>query len=332
MRARLRLAALGLAVCCAWMGQAVADEQASSQEGQSCALDNAFSLPATTEPGGFVSIPVKINDKDAMLEVDTGSIYSSVTVDTVNERKLPHKPIPKGMFSFLAGVNVTDMALLNAFRIGPLSTLNYPLIIEPPRISEIDVDGLIGPDIFQNYDLELDFAGGKLNVFHWNGCDGKGAYWKDLDYDAVPILFDTEWHINVPLTIDGKPIRAVLDTGAQVSFISMTAAKKIFGIDEGAAALKSLGKLEFNGVPAETYSYPFATLSFGKTKVDRPNVLIVSDEVARGDRRLLLGVDMLRHMRLYIAYKRRTLYVADATAVIGPPPTLVPDAASAPKP
>ena len=105
----------------------------------------------------------------------------------------------------------------------------------------------------------------------------------------------------------------MLDTGAHTSFITLRAAARLLGLEENDSSFKLKGNQRINGMMAPVYSYPFKSLSFGAVSVTNPHIEIVSDKVW-GENRLLLGVDILRQLHLYIAYKERKLYVTPAQA------------------
>src|SRR5215831_11074703 len=50
-----------------------------------CTLKEVAGLDMLTDPSGAVGVPVKFNNKDAILGIDTGSIFSSISVPLVNE-------------------------------------------------------------------------------------------------------------------------------------------------------------------------------------------------------------------------------------------------------
>jgi predicted aspartyl protease len=121
-------------------------------------------------------------------------------------------------------------------------------------------------------------------------------------------------HIRIPVTIDGKEINAVLDTGAPTSFITMRAARRYLGLDEKDPALKSRGTVSINGMAGTVYNYPFQSLSFGAIQVSHPQIHIVEDRVWDNQTDLLLGIGILRQLHLYIAYKEGNMYITPALA------------------
>jgi hypothetical protein len=62
-------------------------------------------------------------------------------------------------------------------------------------------------------------------------------------------------------------------------------------------------------------TYPFETLRVGNVSVDAPDIILVPDNIARRPAdapRLLLGMNILRRMKLFVAYGRNRLMVSPA--------------------
>jgi Aspartyl protease len=132
----------------------------------------------------------------------------------------------------------------------------------------------------------------------------------------VPMKLDENRHITIPVTLDGKQLIAVADTGAARSFMSLDVAKAIFGLDEKNPALKSLGAVSINNVASEQlYHYPFQSLTFEGIAVRNPDIAITkgSDD-DKDDPQLVIGIGVLRQLHLYIAYKEQVLYLTPAEA------------------
>src|SRR5262249_46637795 len=100
--------------------------------------------------------------------------------------------------------------------------------------------GLIGSEILRNYDLDFDFAAAKLNLIEPDHCKGKVVYWPAQTIATIPFEVGRGFQIRLPLLVDGKPMTALLDTGASVSGMSIDTAKRIFRIDPLSAGLEKV--------------------------------------------------------------------------------------------
>jgi hypothetical protein len=63
------------------------------------------------------------------------------------------------------------------------------------------------------------------------------------------------------------------------------------------------------------YRFPFDTLSFEGVTVQNPDIDIIPGETyGKLNPQLIIGINVLRQLRVYIAYKEQTLYLTSAEA------------------
>src|SRR5262249_8496466 len=76
-----------------------------------------------------------------------------------------------------------------------------------------------------NDDLDIDFGAMTLNFYSTDHCDGGGvANWPRQAFAVVPVT-RVEGHIELPVTLNGHPLRATIDPGAPWSVINLTRAR-----------------------------------------------------------------------------------------------------------
>jgi predicted aspartyl protease len=176
-----------------------------------------------------------------------------------------------------------------------------------------DLGGTIAPNILSHYDADFDFANAKFRLFSQDHCEGKVVYWTTDVPSKIAIIIDRVGHIEVPVQIDGKEIKALIDTGSSRSMLSLETARNLFGLDEKDPRLTPV-----KGDEAQhAVHFPFAKLSFQDVTVDDPDIVLVPDEVSKfynAGPKLLLGMGILRQLHLYIAYREHKLYVTAASA------------------
>jgi len=209
------------------------------------------------------------------------------------------------------------------------------------------VAGILGPNILHAYDLDLDFGNNKLNLMSQDHCEGKVIYWSASAVAMVPMRVAKSWHIVVPVTLDGHQYNAMLDTGAFNTTLNFTIAESDFGLKPGSPDMKpvaNLGDRDSNQI----YSHIFKSLAFEGISISNPNVTIIADlmkgpiskpppigtrlpenDEAQGLPDMLVGMDVLRHFHIYIAYKEQRLYITPADA---PQPTVASQVSATPTP
>jgi hypothetical protein len=300
----------------AWIGPAAAllallpCSQASAQQAPDCRLRASAMLEMQTMPDGRVTIPVQIEGHDYRLMVDTGGYINTLSPQLVREQSYE----PQRSAGELRGMGkrrLDHYVTVKDFMIGRAHGKNFKFFVSDYSI--LFHDGTLTPQVLAAYDVDLDFAHGKFNLFSPDHCPGQVAYWTKSGATEVPIQNQALNQVRIPVTIDGKEIMAMVDTGAPTSFISMRAAKRYLKLDEKDPALKSRGNIPIYGITAPVYNFPFGNLNFGDIKVSHPQIQIVADKVLDQDE-LVLGIGILRQLHLYIAYKEKKMYVTPALA------------------
>ncbi len=147
------------------------------------------------------------------------------------------------------------------------------------------------------------------------------VYWTQQPYMALPFRLDDNKHILFTVTVDGRDMDALLDTGSDDAILRLDVARSMLGWNANLPELKCSD--------GETYCrYPFKTLAFGGVSVANPNIEILPDRLASlqevgelhektGDMQeppIIIGASILRKMHLYIAYGERVIYATGADA------------------
>ncbi|HUJ47419.1 MAG TPA: aspartyl protease family protein [Rhizomicrobium sp.] len=291
-----------------------ADEHAQP----SCALQSMASLDTQTLPNGEIAVPATLNDTPALLAVDTGSIYSSISEEAAVEQGA-HVQFSPYIGSFMNGVSTNAFTVLNSFAVGPLrSPKKWSVAIAPDQMLPASISGYLGPDVMRAYDVEFDFYHGKFNLFAHTNCAG-AVYWTHDAAAVVPMKVADDGHIVVDATLDGKPVTILLDTGSPSSVMSVEAAEKLFGIAKDDQRLKFVRSISLNGgSDTPFYSFPFSSLSFGAITVANPKIQLIPQENfdphGRQDAQIVLGMSVLRQLHLYVAYDQKMLYLSAAEA------------------
>lgn len=273
------------------------------------------SIDMIMEPGGNIAVPVQINGLPYRFGVDTGNVYTVATTSISQYLNFDLSSL-RAIFTLMGGVSSNTAGRSQSFFVGTLGAPNFAFVIMPDfALGDIGTDGLLGPDIMSTYDVDIDFAHAKLNLFAPDHCPGGVVYWTKGDYQKVPIELEDSWHITTPVTLDGKQLTATVDTGAAHTVLSSGAAESIFGITLTSPGIRKLGSFRVNGSnPQIWYTYPFHELSIGGITIHDPLIMIAPDNKLGSGARLLLGLTALRQFHMYIAYKERALYLTSAEA------------------
>ena len=224
----------------------------------------------------------------------------------------------------------------------------------------VGFDGILAGDLLMHYDVDIDFPARRMTVFSQGHCPGDVVVRPGVPVAVVPFLMqapdadlpgrrrplssEPDTHIRVPVTLDGKRFLAVVDTGALNSTISARTAREAFGVDIDTPGSLPLGMID-NEPSHRLFVRRFSRLAFEGVAVLNPRMVVIPDLVGARDpdnrtiagsrvRRvddglsppLTIGMDVLKHMDLYIGFQERKLYIslpdapiAAASAAKAPP-------------
>ena len=175
--------------------------------------------------------------------------------------------------------------------------------------------GTLGPSVMANYDMEIDPAHNKVNLYSQNHCPGEVVYWTRSPYAAIPMRLDSFLHIILPVDLDGHTFEALIDTGSSHSWLLYDLAKGPFGWTDDT---KELAPATDAGAGPGWYHYPFRSLSLNGVDIRNPRIDVHKGSGSAADRpTLVIGMDVLSKLRTFISYSEHMLYFTPANA---PPP------------
>jgi len=225
---------------------------------------------------------------------------------------------------------------IESLKIGANEAKHFHLMVGDPTNMSKYADGVLAGDLLMLFDVEFDFAKGKLNLFSQNHCPGKVVYWTQSGYAEIPFHFQNgpmqaNDHIDFNMTLDGHELLSELDTGSSWTWIRHKTASQIFGLEDTSPGMKRDPNSTDN---APAFMKQFDLLQLGGVAVKNPEVYIFTDhfedafhmahsEKSRDDpiygasvslEAMTLGMNVIRKLHLYVAYKEHTIYVTAADA------------------
>ncbi len=219
------LLALGLAACAI---------EPSQPLGQACAPRAVAEVPLRNVRN-FLMVPLAVNGREALFVVDTGAEASTITPQAVAALGLPRDGNHSTTLQGIAGSVRTHNALVSRLGIGTLVLNDVSFGVgampafpgqQPPVI------GLLGADILSDYDVELDLPHGRMAFYEVRDCTVLAPL---PGATSVPIARTPTGLVFVDAIVDGRRVRALLDTGARVTLLTRHTAAAL-GISEAALA------------------------------------------------------------------------------------------------
>ena len=282
-----------------------------------CALD-AIQLPVTMAEGLPV-VPVKIDGQGARLVVGSGAVFNQIEPGYARAHRLrmidaptrgTRLPVPaETLVRGPGGPVAAPVAMASSFEFADTALGATPMIVLQ-GIAE--ADGVLGQEVLHRTDGDYDLAGGVIQLVRATGCqDAKLAYWARAGtYWVIPLEPSPPKAPRdvVTITINGLPIRAMLDSGAPTSFITAKAAART-GIRIGEAGVTPtapLPGLERSRVRA--WKANFKNLQIGAETLQDAALTIVDASLDDAD--MVLGMDFFLTHHLYVANSQRKVYVS----------------------
>jgi clan AA aspartic protease (TIGR02281 family) len=249
-----------------------------------------------------------INGTPATILIDTGAFDTVLTSTGAERRKLPMRAT--GQYAKgIGGETAIHLAQVDAFSAGPLQIGRswMPVLAEfghPP-----DYDALIGAPFLLQADMEVSLATKTLRFFRPSNCSGASlAYWDEAAME-IPFEASNDPSPNPQFTVlvNGKKMRAMIDTGSASTVIGLAAAQRA-GLQLNAPGVTRVG--DSTGIGASRvarWSTSFATFQIGDEIVRNAQVGVID---WNGHVDILLGADFLRAHRVLIAMSQQKIYLS----------------------
>lgn len=304
-----------------------------ADEAKICKLHRYAHLDMALDGAGRPVVPVTINGTPLRFVVDTAGIYNGISEAAVEKLGLKYRKVRDSVVHHgVSGAKMKGVATADKFVIGAIPVDKMEFMVLPPEMSAPDSDGIISGGFLHVFDIEIDFAGGKFSIFLQTDCGARYVHWTKEPYGELPFEMNKkpmntgiwiiqkgrDWHITARAKLDGVDVDAVFDTGASTSFMTVEEAMDVLPSGTKIEDFKRLG--EETDPEKAYYSYPFKTLEIGGIRIDNPMVVMHRAWDNGASRRfqsrpqLILGVSVMRHLRLYIAYKEKKMYFTSAEA------------------
>jgi Aspartyl protease len=284
-----------------------------------CSVEAKATVPLAMT-GNVITLPVEVNGIQARFILDTGAGRSMVTVEAVQRLGLARDPWVGTSTRSLGGLSQRYNANPRGLSLGGAKlvrqTLNHDTsmavgVLQDAHVGDQVIDGLLGIDFLSVFDLDLDMPNARLTIFQVRDCAGRFLPWTE-PYTSVPVTVPAKHFMILPVTLDGVPLRAYLDTGAGTGFIFRSGMIRM-GLQPSNLAADTTAKI--NGVgPNQNMTvmhlHGFRTLRIGHQAIDAPAIW-VADVQMWPIIDMLLGLDWLSGQRTWISYATQQIFVTN---------------------
>ena len=284
-----------------------------------------------------IILPVSIAGFSAKMMLDTGAHWGLLREDLVAQLNLKIRTNYNLNLIDASGKKIDKSVIVPDFKMGQLSFgaaefFVSGLYTDRPMTERA---GVVGQNLFTQADLEVDNAGKLIALYSQDHCDGEGVHWAD---EAVILEYkrDNEKRMNnasrtrrtidknqidepiVSATLQGEPVTVLFDTGASFTSIDWEHARKVFKLTPETPGVEPAGSvIVATGATVQTYQYTFKELVISGIKFE--NVPALLGDFGKSAQ-VILGMNEMKKLHIYFAFKEGRIYVTDANAGKGVAP------------
>lgn len=253
----------------------------------------------------------KINGADATFLVDSGAFYSQITPSKAAEFGLKLGPAPYGLqVRGVGGYEQVSVTTVREFTIVGESIDNLQFLVGGGEAGH-DTAGALGRNFLGLADAEYDLANGVVRLVKPIGCGGQPlVYWPSTSAFATLKLEESPLAhppIRADVFVNGARIKAMFDSGAGHSTLSLEAAKRA-GIDIKGPNVVSAGLIHGVGRrAAASWIVPVDSFKVGDEEVNHTRMRVADTDLPDVD--LLLGADFFLSHHIYVANGQHRIYL-----------------------
>jgi tetratricopeptide (TPR) repeat protein/predicted aspartyl protease len=251
---------------------------------------------------------VGINGHSLPFVIDSGAFFSTISPGTASELGLQLEPSRIQLSGIGGEAGRTYVAEVKTLDLSGLPVHNVEFIVGG---SEVGAGGLLGQNILGIGDVEYDLGNGSIRLMRSMNCSAKDnlAYWagqspvSDL---AIDYRDAAHPHTIGTVLLNGVKIRAVFDTGAGTSMLSLNAARRA-GITTSSAGVVPSGPARGLGRSVvQTWLAPIESVKIGTEEVRNTKIRMADIDLPEAD--MLIGADFFLSHRVYVANGLRRMY------------------------
>jgi predicted aspartyl protease len=253
-------------------------------------------------------VEVAIDGRRATLLLDTGAEDTVLTPGAAARLGLAgHYEYPRRIGA-LGGVIGSGVALTHHFAAGSLDVPDFRVMIgrvSLPDLEGVRPDGLLGADFLGQFAVDLELPDARLRLYR-PACLADEPAWPP-PFAAIAANRSLHDHLFFRVTLDGKPLYAFIDTGAQRSVVDRAAVLK-GGVMPAALARAPTAMLR-SAAAARVVAplHRFARLEVGGSAIAAPVLSVAPLNLIDAD--LILGEDFIATRRIWLSYAPPQIFI-----------------------
>lgn len=299
----IRWFAVGAVVLAAGLAPTVAQGAA-----QQCKVGKYIDIPVTME-GRRAIVTAQIGGREARFILDSGAFFSTIAAANAAEFGLSVQELGgNARLSGIGGETSLRQTTAKDFTIGG-QTL--------PRMSfavggtDTGRTGLIGQNILGLGDVDYDLPHSIVRLMKNTNCRALSmAYWagtKPVTIISLEPMGQTQRHTIGTVTVNGVKLKAVFDTGAQSTLLSLDAARRA-GVRPDDPTVASSGFASGVGTHrVRAWRARFTSIDIGGEAIRNPWFEIIDNRF--GDADMLIGIDFFLTHHIWVDNQNHRMFL-----------------------
>src|SRR5260370_5147228 len=237
---------------------------------QDCKLVRIEEWPVRLERN-LPIIDGEINGQKVGILLDTGAERGVVTRSAATRMMLSRHDVASSRLYGVGTDKPVEAVIIEEFRIGPAMRRNWSVLLAAEHDFGSEISLILGEDFFSAVDVEFDFPNRAVRLYQPKDCEGVSlAYWaKDGAGEAA---LQPGANTTFTVAVNGRPMLALLDTGAAASALSMSEATRLGVTTKTSGAAAAGCSVGIGRKPVEYWSGPFESFAIGNEVIRNPTL------------------------------------------------------------
>ncbi len=273
------------------------------------------SPPATTR----WSIAMTLDGKPVTMMLDSGATGLMIDAEVAARLGLRQRSDMRAFASGLGGTVYRRVFEVVAVGIGSQVTERDQIIIEmtESQAAGRGFDGIVGMRAFERNDIEIDFPARTMRLYRARFCPAGSPPWP-AGFGTFPRAGRQSGDNRpmVAVTLDGRTVKALVDTGATTTVVDHSFAKTVGARDAPPPGARQGTMRTMSEATVPMWQHRFGAADIVGLRFPAPNIWIL-DLGMTAD--MVVGLDILARTRIWISNGSDAVYVARGGARGGAP-------------
>ena len=308
--------------CCRWYAAMLLPLiLATAPAHADCQLAKMGTFPLE-RPGYPLLIPGKLNGHDITILADTGAQESNVWRDAAERAGLQPVRDTRYRVTGISGETTAYKVKVEELAIGDFVVRNRIWPVIGGRTITEGLGMILGADFWSKVDFEINLANREIILWDTSGCKNTPPVYWSREFMLAKMEQAGRGQIQTDVSINGKRIRAMLDTGATFTMMDSQLARNIgFHTDAANSGVSSrISGIGDRGT-VDSFLAIFDTFQMGDMTINNARIRVLDMDrytQTEGTRlrqsklhitRVVIGADFLLANRVLVANSQGALYM-----------------------